>query len=114
MLVRFSHVMIYTERFDETVKWYCENLGYEIDYNAPGEYASLHHKALGRLAVHVSDKSDHSCSPLPYFLCDDIHATISELKTKGIKVTEPVREGESPWFADFFDNVGNRWGIEEV
>ncbi len=68
MLVRFSHVMIYSPKHADTVQWYCDKLGFEIDYNAPGEYASLHHR----------------------------------------------REGESPWFADFVDNVGNCWGIEEV
>ncbi len=51
---------------------------------------------------------------LPYLLCDDIHKTIHELKSLGIKTTEPTREGESPWFADFEDCVGNRWGIEEI
>jgi len=114
MLTRFSHIMIYTDKHDETVKWYCDKLGFEIDYNAPGEYASLHHKLLGRLAVHISDKTEHSAGSLPYFLCDDIRVTIKELKQKGIEVTEPTREGESPYFADFYDNVGNRWGIEEV
>jgi len=113
MLIRLSHIMIYTHRHDETVQWYCEKLGYEIDYNAPGEYASLHHKNLGRLAVHVANGPGSGTSSLPYFLCDDIHATIAELKAKGIEVSEPDREGESPWFADFTDLVGNRWGIEE-
>lgn len=112
MLMRFSHVMVYSHRQEETVQWYCEKLGYELDYNAPGEYTSLHHKLLGRLAIHasngVSDKG-----PLPYFLCDDIFATIEEFKKKGIQISEPEREGESPWFADFCDNVGNRWGMEE-
>lgn len=114
MLVRFSHIMIYTHKHAETVNWYCQKLGFEIDYNAPGEYASLHHKLLGRLAIHTSNQSDRNNGSLPYFLCDDIHSTISELKAKGIQVTEPMREGESPWFADFCDNVGNRWGIEEL
>lgn len=114
MLVRFSHVMIYSQKHAEAVKWYCDKLGYEVDYNAPGEYASLHHKLLGRLAVHATSSV---CSigqgPMPYLLCDDIHKTIDELRSKGIKVSEPEREGESPWFADFLDLDGNRWGIEE-
>ena len=89
-------------------------MGFEVDYNAPGEYASLHHKTLGRLAVHVTDHSDHSKGALPYFLCDDIKASIADFREKGITTTEPTREGESPWFTDFIDNVGNRWGIEEI
>jgi predicted enzyme related to lactoylglutathione lyase len=98
----------------ETVQWYCEKLGYEIDYNAAEEYASLHHKVLGRLAIHVSDSECGDKGAVPYFLCEDIQQTLREMKSKGIRTTEPKREGESPWFADFFDNVGNRWGVEEM
>jgi predicted enzyme related to lactoylglutathione lyase len=62
----------------------------------------------------VSNEFAPDKGPTPYFLCDNIHETLEDFKKKGIKVTEPKREGESPWFADFFDNVGNRWGVEEL
>jgi catechol 2,3-dioxygenase-like lactoylglutathione lyase family enzyme len=114
MLLRFSHVQIASPRHAESVKWYCEKLGYEIDYNAPGQYASLHHKLLGRLAIHVTSGSVAGNGPMPFYLCDDIDQTIAELRGKGIVVSEPEREGESPWFADFKDLDGNIWGIEEV
>lgn len=115
MLIRFSHVMVYSQNHAEAVKWYCDKLGFDIDYNAPGEYASLHHKLLGRLAVHAaSSAADIGKGPMPYLLCDDIQQTIGEMSAKGIKVSEPTREGESPWFADFSDLDGNVWGIEEV
>lgn len=115
MLVRFSHVMVYSRKHSESVKWYCDKLGFEIDYNASNEYTSLHHKLLGRLAVHAT-ATDTSIGkgPMPYLLCDDIHKTIADLKNKGVQVSDPVREGESPWFADFLDLDGNRWGIEEM
>lgn len=114
MLVRLSHIMLYSKRHAESVKWYCEKLGYEIDYNAPGEYASLHHKNLGRLAIHATlDTSQIDKGPMPYFLCEDIKKTISELRAKGIQVSDPTREGESPWFCDMQDIDGNLWGIEE-
>ncbi len=32
MLTRFSHVMIYSRRHAEAVNWYCDKLGFEIDY----------------------------------------------------------------------------------
>lgn len=78
-------------------------------------YASLHHKLLGRLAVHATDSSASTGKgPMPYLLCDDIHKTIADLKGKGVRVSEPMREGESPWFAGFQDLDGNLWGIEEM
>ncbi len=114
MLIRFSHVMIYSLRHTEAVLWYCEKLGYEVDYNAPGVYASLHHKDLGRLAIHAVGSDKHiGVGPMPYLLCDDIQSTVAELRTKGVKVGDPEREGESPWFADMWDLEGNCWGIEE-
>ncbi len=114
MLIRFSHIMLYSQKHAEAVQWYCDKLGFEIDYHAPGEYASLHHSLLGRLAIHAtSEPNSKGNSPMPYFLCDDIHKTTVELRSKGIKVGEPNREGESPWFTDMWDLDGNVWGIEE-
>lgn len=114
MLIRLSHVMIFSQKHAEAVTWYCDKLGYEVDYNAPGEYASLHHEKLGRLAIHASkDDKDVGKGALPYFLCDDIRATLADLAAKGVEVGEPKREGESPWFSHFKDLDGNFWGIEE-
>lgn len=114
MLIRFSHVMLYSQKHAESVQWYCDKLGFEVDYNAPGEYASLHHKTLGRLAIHaVKESKAIGTGPMPYFLCDDINATIADLRKKGVQVGEPEREGESPWFTDMRDLDGNIWGIEE-
>lgn len=114
MLIRFSHIMIYSKNHTASVKWYCDKFSFEIDYNAHGEYASLHHEKLGRLAIHATD-SDTAIGkgPMPYFLCDDIQETVKEFKSKDIRVSEPKREGESPWFCDFYDIDGNIWGIEE-
>lgn len=114
MLTKLSHVMIFAKNHEQTVKWYCDKLDFEIDYIAPGEYASLHHKTIGRLAIHVTDSDIHiGKGPMPYLLCNDIKATMKSLKELDIKVSEPQREGESPWFADFYDCEGNIWGVEE-
>jgi len=64
-------------------------VGFEIDYNAPGEYVSLHHKLLGRLAVHISNELEHNTGALPYFVRDDIHATITELKKRELRLLNP-------------------------
>lgn len=115
MLVRFSHVMIYSQSHREAVNWYCDKLGFEIDYHAPGEYASLHHQRLGRIAIHAAtDGANIGRGPMPYLLCEDIRQTIADLVQNGVRVSEPRREGESPWFATFFDLDGNAWGIEEM
>lgn len=114
MLLKFSHTMIYSQQQIKSVQWYCEKLGFEIDYNAPGQYTSLHHKLLGRLAIHSTDSIQLADSaPMPYLLCDDIEKTIKELRSRGVNIGEHHRSGESPQFTHFKDLDGNIWGIEE-
>lgn len=115
MIVRFSHIMLFCQRHAESVKWYCDKLGFEVEYNAPGEYASLNHKLIGRVALHATDTAKHlGKGPMPYLLCDNMETTVAELRSKGIEVKDPTREGESPWFTQFRDLEGNEWGIEEM
>ncbi len=115
MIKGLSHIMLYSVKHAESVKWYCDKLGFEVDYNAPGEYCSLHHATMGRLALHATkDASDCGCGPLPYFLVDDIHATVKELRALKIEVGEPRKEGESPYFTQFKDLDGNLIGLEEI
>lgn len=114
MLTRLSHIMIYSRSHAESVLWYCEKLGFEVVFNAPGIYAVLNHDRLGRIAIHATSTNDEiGKGPVPYLCCDDIHSTVSDLRALGITASDPKREGESPWFADFTDLDGNRWGIEE-
>jgi len=107
--------MIYSPRHAESITWYCEKLGFDIVFNAPGIYAVLGHHKLGRIAIHATSPTEKiGKAVIPYFSCDDIHATVAAFRNLGITVSDPKREGDSPWFADFTDLDGNRWGIEET
>lgn len=115
MIKKYSHTMFYSLDLDKAVTWYCEKLGFEIDYHAPSAYASLRHRDLGRIALHATDdKRDIGFGPLPYFLCEDIKKTCEELKKRGVWVGEPRREGDSPFFCDMKDFDGNLIGLEEM
>lgn len=115
MFKGLSHIMIYSIKHAESVKWYCDKLGFEVDYNSPGAYASLHHNVLGRLAIHAtSSAADCGVGPLPYLMVEDIHQTVQKLKDLKIEVGTPRKEGESPLFTQFKDLDGNLWGIEEI
>ena len=115
MFKRFSHTMFYSLQLDNAVNWYCKKLGFEIDYHAPGAYASLHHKAVGRIALHAtSSKDDVGVGPIPYFISDNLDKAIQEFKKLNIEYTEPRREGESPRFMQIRDLDGNYIGIEEM
>ena len=114
MLTGFSHCMLFARNLDRAVDWYRDKLEFSVDYHARGEYASLTHERLGRLALH-STKSDAQIGkgPMPYFQCADLDATLASFRERGIKVGEPHQEGESPRFTDFWDCEGNLLGIEE-
>ncbi len=115
MLIKMSHVMLFALDHASLVKWYCDKLGYQIVYNAPGEYASLSHKVLGRLSIHATDsKADIGHGAMPWFLCEDMEKTVADLRAKGIKVKDPRREGESAMLSEMHDCEGNYWGIEEA
>ena len=115
MFKRYSHTMFYSLQLDNAVKWYCQKLGCEVDYHAPGVYASLHHKAVGRIALHAtSSRSDIGVGPMPYFLSENLDETIKQFKKAGIEHSQPEREGESPRFMDFKDLDGNIIGVEEM
>lgn len=71
----------------------------------------LHHKHLGRLAIHAGEVREGGA--IPYLLCEDIKQTCTEFKKRGIQIEAPQRDGESPWFTQFVDCVGNQGGLEE-
>lgn len=115
MFIKFSHVMICSQQLDKAVQWYCEKLDFKVSYHAPGAFASLQHKRIGKLTLHaVSDNTHIGKGAVPYLQVEEIRETINELRLKEIAVSDPRREGDSPWFADFKDLDGNIWGIEEA
>ena len=40
------------------------------------------------LAAHPAEETHHEI----YLMCDDVHATVDELKAKGVKFTRPITE----------------------
>ena len=116
MIERFSHVMMYVTDLDRAVAWYGENLGFAVNFVAPKAYASLRHDVLGmRLDLHPTEETggDVGHGPIPNFSTRNIDAAVAELKSKGVKVGEVRREGNSPRFMTFWDSEGNALGLEE-
>jgi catechol 2,3-dioxygenase-like lactoylglutathione lyase family enzyme len=114
MFIRFSHVMLSTPQLDQAVIWYCEKLDFTKVYHSPGAFASLSHPQIGKLTLHsTQDLSQIGKGPVPYLLVEEIREAINELRLKNIPVSDPRREGSSPWFAEFKDLDGNSWGLEE-
>ncbi|MFN8845805.1 MAG: VOC family protein, partial [Bdellovibrionales bacterium] len=106
--------MLSTPQLDNSVNWYCEKLDFKVVDHSPGAFASLYHPQVGKLTLHsTQDLSQIGKGPVPYLLVEEIRESINELRLKIIHVSDPRREGSSPWFADFKDLDGNVWGLEE-
>jgi predicted enzyme related to lactoylglutathione lyase len=117
MFKKFSHPMLYVNDLGRAVAWYKDVLGFQENFVAPNSYASLFHKGMNfRLDLHPTEANskDIGFGAIQYFLVEDIDATVNSLKSKGVRVSAPRREGDSPRFATFWDSEGNALGVEEI
>lgn len=117
MFKKLSHTMYYANDLERAVKFYQEVLGFSVGFHHPKSYASLFHKGMNcRLDLHPTEANskDVGFGPITYFTTDDIKRDLATLKDKGVKVSEPRREGSSPLFATFWDSEGNAIGLEEA
>ncbi len=112
----FSHIMLYVADLERAVDWYCKTLGFTPNFVVPNIFASLRHDDWGcRVDLHPSeaDGKDVGHGPIPYFLVDDIEATLASLKEAGVKVGPVKQEGDSPLFASIWDSESNALGLEQ-
>ena len=117
MLTRFSHVMLFVTDLDRAVAWYGQHLGFEPRFVVPGQYASLHNKAIDvRLDLHPTETAgrDVGFGPMPYFAVEHMDTFLATLKSAGVRAGEPRREGGSTRFVTIWDSEGNAIGLEEV
>lgn len=117
MLKGVSHVMLFASDVNAAVKWYEATLGFTTAANHGGEYAQLRHPELAiGLDLHRTKAGDANIGhgPVVYFTVVDLDGTLAALKAKGVKVTEPRREGASARFAACYDPEGNVLGLQEA
>jgi predicted enzyme related to lactoylglutathione lyase len=81
------HALIYTQAAEETRAFFRDVVGFE-SVDAGGGWLIF---ALppAELAAHPADADGrHEL----YLMCDDVHATVAELESKGVEITRPVRD----------------------
>jgi catechol 2,3-dioxygenase-like lactoylglutathione lyase family enzyme len=80
------HAIVYAQDADQARVFFSETLGLP-SVDAGGGWLVF---ALppAELAAHPSDDARHEL----YLMCDDIHATVDELKGKGVEFSEPVSD----------------------
>lgn len=116
MFKKYSHPMLYVNDLARAVAWYKEKLGFKENFVVPNAYASLRHDGMNfRLDLHPTEANskDVGFGPINYFQAENFDQAVEALKSKGVKVGNPKREGDSPRFVTFWDSEGNALGIEE-
>jgi catechol 2,3-dioxygenase-like lactoylglutathione lyase family enzyme len=81
------HAIVFSQEADETRTFFRDTLGLE-SVDAGGGWLIFGVPAA-ELAAHPTDGPPHHEL---YLMCDDIHATVAELKGKGVRFTAEISE----------------------
>lgn len=78
--------MFYSPHADELRLFFRDKLG--LGYFDAGEGWLIFRPAEGEVGCHPANETKHDIS----FYCDDIHATVSGLKAKGVEFTQEIED----------------------
>jgi hypothetical protein len=86
-MITGAHAIIYSQQADEVRTFLRDILGFDsVD---AGEGWLIFALPPAELAVHPTDgPSRHEL----YLLCDDINATVADLKAKGVELSRPISD----------------------
>jgi predicted enzyme related to lactoylglutathione lyase len=81
------HALIYTKDADDVRAFFRDVLGFpSVD---SGEGWLLFALPPAELGVHPTEEGGHHEM---YLMCDDVHATVDELKNKGVEFAQPISD----------------------
>jgi hypothetical protein len=86
MPITAAHILLYSPQWDELRAVLRDVFGWEHVEDSPGWL--IFKLPPSELGVHPSDGAKHELS----FICDDIAATVSELRSKGIEFRDEPQE----------------------
>ena len=86
-MITGAHSIIYTKNPDRDRAFFRDVLGFP-SVDAGGGWLIF---ALppAELAAHPTEEADHHEL---YLMCDDVHATVDELKAKGVEFSHPISD----------------------
>lgn len=93
MAIIGMHALVYSKAADEARAFFRDVLG--LKYVDAGRGWLIFAAPPVELAVHPTEDDDDNEFHQLYLMCDDVKATIEELKAKGVKSVRPV--SEQPW-----------------
>ncbi|MFC3996922.1 VOC family protein [Nocardiopsis sediminis] len=101
MITHISVAVMYVRDQQRSVDFYVSKLGFEKTVDAemwPGARWVEVRPSGGQTAITLHSASAFNRTPgegaFLTFACDDIEATVADLRRRGVKVTDPVEE---PW-----------------
>jgi catechol 2,3-dioxygenase-like lactoylglutathione lyase family enzyme len=82
-----AHAIIYSQQADEVRAFFRDILGF--DFIDAGERWLIFRLPPAELAVHPTEgPTRHEL----YLQCDDINATVADLKAKGVELSQPISD----------------------
>jgi predicted enzyme related to lactoylglutathione lyase len=104
-MIRGLHAMFYSTRADELRAFFRDQLG--LLGNDVGDGWLIFDAPEADLGVHPTDQDGPPSGTADIsFYCDDIEATVSELKARGVAFTHPI-EDHGYGLVTFFDAPGD-------
>ncbi len=85
-MIKGLHALLYTPNAEEMRAFIRDKLSFP--YTDTGEGWLIFDVPEADLGCHPSDKTFHSIS----FYCDDIHKTVADLKSRGVKFTSGITD----------------------
>ena len=89
------HAMFYTSEPEATRAFLRDKL--DLPSTDVGDGWLIFDAPAGDIGCHPSDREYHSIS----FECDDIKATVTELKSRGVEFTTDIEEAGFGWITSF-------------
>jgi catechol 2,3-dioxygenase-like lactoylglutathione lyase family enzyme len=86
-MITGAHVVIFTKDAEGLRSFFRDVLGFP-SVDAGGGWL-IFELPPGELAAHPTDEKGHHEL---YLMCDDVHATVAELKDKGVELTRQVSD----------------------
>lgn len=99
-MIRGMHALFYTDQADSLRAFFRDKLGF--DHFDAGDGWLIFRQSDADLGVHpTSPGSAPSGAAQISFFCDDIHATVAELREKGVEFDHDVEDHGYGWVTHF-------------
>jgi predicted lactoylglutathione lyase len=121
ILKKLEHMQIPVKDLKESIHWYINNLGFQLDGNSEENHHAFLTLPEGPMLMLWETKESTNANfsyngqtmPVLLFNTEQIHKLHDNLKSIGIEITFYQNEGFG-WVLKFIDINGNMWGVIQI